>query len=45
MIRNTGNVVDVQMLDYERLFIFLTSSSHQEKGEEKVYLLTSLTNG
>ena len=29
----------VQMLDYEHLFISLTSSFHQEKREEKGYLL------
>ena len=39
MIRNTGNVIDVQTLDYEHLFINLTSTFHQEKGEEKVSLV------
>ena len=45
MKRNTGNVPDVQMLNYRHYFINLTSSFHQEKREEKVHPLYSLANG
>jgi hypothetical protein len=45
MIRNTGDVNDVQTLDYEHLFINLTSSFHQKKREEGGYPSSSLATG
>ena len=36
MTWNTGNVINVQTLDYQYLFIYyLTSSFHQERKDEK----------
>lgn len=45
MIRNTGDVNEVQTLDYEHLFINLTSSFHQKKREEGGYPSSSLATG
>jgi len=45
MITNTGDVNEVQTLDYEHLFINLTSSFHQKKREEEGYPSSSLATG
>jgi hypothetical protein len=45
MIRNTGDVNEVQTLDYEHLFINLTSSFHQKKREEGGYPSSCLATG